>query len=138
MCIYTHIYRHIYNMKYIFIYIYSCIYITATLSVSQAIFSRCIIVEGLQQHNTRTFLIKALKMRPVGQGYDTGSWPRSGTVCNSLTYVNMQRQISANLHFNHSIFFYLQKFFSPCKTLLTQLDANEFFTSIICCFSSTW
>lgn len=94
-------------MKYIFIYIYSCIYITATSNVSQAIFSRCIIAESLQQHNTRIFLIKALKMRPVGQGYDTGSWPRSGTVCSSLTYVNMQRQISANLHFNQSIFFLL-------------------------------
>lgn len=143
MCIYTHIYRHIYKMKYIFIYIYSYIYITATLKVSQAIFSRCTIAEGFQWHNTRTLLIKAVKMRPVGQGYNTDiwstdSWPRSGTICSSVTYVNMQRRISANLHFNHSISLHLQKLVSWCKTLLTQLDANELFATVICCFSSTW
>lgn len=143
MCIYTHVYRHIYKAKYIFIYIYSYIYITATLNVSWAIFSRCIIAKGFQQHNMRSLLIKAVKMRGVGQGYNTDiwsadSWLRSGTICSTLTYVNMQRQISANLHFNHSIFFHLQKLVSPCKILLTQLDANELFTSMMCCFSSTW
>lgn len=143
----VHIYPHIQHIKKkptknIFIYTYR--YIIATLNVSQAIFSRCFIAEGFQQHKMRTLITEAVKMRPVGQDYNTDtrntdSQPaKKCTICRSLKYVNMQRQISANSHFNHSIIFHLQKLVSLCKTLLTQLHANELFASTVCCFSSTW
>lgn len=125
MCIYTHIYRHIYKTKYIFIYFYSYTYITATLHVSWAIFPRFVIAEGFMQHDVSTLLIKAVERRPVVGGYNTeiwstDSWPGSETICSTLTYINMQRQIQANLHFNHSSSFHLQKMVLPHKTLLTQ------------------
>lgn len=125
MSVYTHIYRHTYKTKYIFIYFYSYTYITATLPVSWGIFPRCVVAEGFMQHNVLTLLIKAVEMRPVVGGcnteiWSTDRWPGSETVCSPLTYINMQRQIQANLHFNHSSSFHLQKMVSPHKTLLTQ------------------
>lgn len=37
----------------------------------------------------------------------------------------MQKQVSENFQFNHSIFLHLQKPVSPRRTLLTQLDENK-------------